>query len=140
MTRSDWTKREEDNVFTQIILNPESIEHYQRIFSDIQHELNKIVLEQAQRAINTIESDFSPALLGTETVASILLDAKRVVSEIEIDGVNVVTIDTPSVSIISSKTPLILSISALLGGMAAIFYIVIRSVISKRKEPFPNET
>jgi len=140
LTRSDWTKREEDNVFTQIILNPESIEHYQRIFSDIQHELNKIVLEQAQRAINTIESDFSPALLGTETVASILLDAKRVVSEIEIDGVNVVTIDTPSVSIISSKTPLILSISALLGGMAAIFYIVIRSVISKRKEPFPNET
>jgi hypothetical protein len=134
---SDWTK--EKNIFTQTVFNPESIEHYQHIFSVIQNDLNKTVLEQAKGNIDIIESDFLPALLGTESIATSLLDAKRVVTEVGKNGINVMSIDTPSVSIMSRKTPLILSVSALLGGMAAILYIIIRSAIRKRKEPLHNE-
>jgi len=137
---SDWTKEKKKNIFIQTVFNPESIEHYQHIFSVIQNDLNNIVLEQAKRNISIIKSNLLHALIGTESVAASLLDASRVVAEIEKNGINVVSIDTPSVSIMPRKTPLILCISALLGGGAAIFYLIIRSAIRKRKEPLPNDS
>ncbi len=130
---SEWSREKKRDVLTLSTLSPMSLEEYQQGLEDVENEISERVLNEAKAELAIIQDELDDALLGTERVATNLLNAKRVVTAIE-NGVSVVSFGSPHVAKSSPKTALILIFSVIIGGVFAIFYILIGNAIRQRKE------
>ena len=93
---------------------------------------NEVYLE-ATTELALIQTELTDALLGTERVATNMLNAKRIIQSID-SGQSVISFGSVSVVKSSPKVPLILALSVVLGGMVGVFFILVRNAITKRKE------
>lgn len=93
---------------------------------------NEVYIE-ATTELALIQTELTDALLGTERVATNMLNAKRIIQTID-SGQSVISFGSVSVVKSSPKVPLILALSVVLGGMVGVFFILVRNAITKRKE------
>ena len=93
---------------------------------------NEVYLE-AKTELAFIQTELTDALLGTERVATNMLNAKRIIQSID-SGQSVISFGSVSVVKSSPKVPLILALSVVLGGMVGVIYVLISNAVRKRKE------
>lgn len=98
---------------------------------------NEVYLE-ATTELALIQTELTDALLGTERVATNMLNAKRIIQSID-SGQSVISFGSVSVVKSSPKVSVILVLSVVLGGLVGVFFILGRNAITKRKEQLVKE-
>ena len=109
------------------------LSEYQTQIEQANIKLTNEVYVDATKELALIQTELTDALLGTERVATNMLNAKRVIQSID-DGQSAITFGSVSVVKSSPKVSLILALSVVLGGMVGVFFIFVRNAIAKRKE------
>ena len=93
---------------------------------------NEVYLEAINDLI-MIQTELTDALLNTERVATNMLNAKRIIQSID-DGQSAISFGPVSVIKTSPKVPLILALSAVLGGGLLVCSLPSRNAIKKHKK------
>lgn len=112
---------------------PAAPEHYLAELEQHNQDLTKSILAEAKAELELIQTELSDALLGTERVATNMLNAKRVVQAVE-SGEVAVSFGNPSIVKSSPRVKLIVVLSVVLGGMIGMMFVLLRSALQKRKE------
>lgn len=95
--------------------------------------LAKEIQEDAANKLALIKNEFSDTLLGTETVASNMLDAMYVINSIGTRK-GVVRFGTVSIKNTAVKTHIIMIVSTVLGVMVGVVFVLVSKVTRNRKE------
>lgn len=127
-----WNVSNKNLTISKITSTPLPLNQYESLFSDALTRANDSIRGEAISELTLIDSLSNNSILGTEHVSTNLLNAKRVIQSID-NGQNVVALGSVSVVKISPKVSLILALSAVLGGMIGVLFVVIRSALRKRK-------
>ena len=112
---------------------PSDLSEYQTQIEQANIKLTNEVYADATSELALIQTELTDALLGTERVATNMLNAKRLIQSID-NGQSAITFGSVSVVKSSPKVSLILALSVVLGGMVGVFFILVRNAIAKRKE------
>ena len=89
---------------------------------------------RAKNELKIIESNFKNLALKNSNIVNTLLSIDRYIVSAE-KGASVLAIKNPTMpKKISPNSPLILTMSLVLGGMVGVFFILVRNAITKRKE------
>jgi capsular polysaccharide biosynthesis protein len=112
---------------------PLDLNEYQSQIEEANIALTNEVYLEATNELALIQNELTDALLGTERVATNMLNAKRIIQFID-NGQSAITFGSVSVVKSSPKVSLILPFSVVLGGMVGVFFILVRNAIAKRKE------
>ncbi|MBM6552354.1 Wzz/FepE/Etk N-terminal domain-containing protein [Marinomonas ostreistagni] len=112
---------------------PAAASVYAQELSEYQKVITSEVYREATVELNLIQNDLNEALLNTERVATNMLNAKRTLQMID-NGQQVVSFGSVNIAKTAPKVPLILALSIVLGGMVGVFYVLVRSMIRKRKD------
>ena len=130
---SGWGLSAKNDAITYATSTPSSVNAYEDALSNALISTNEALKDEAVSELASIESISNDNVLATERVATNMLNAKRVVLSLE-GGQNAISFGSVSVVKSSPKVPLILALSVVLGGMVGVFFILVRNVITKRKE------
>ena len=128
-----WSLNSKGNAITFSTPTPSAVNAYEDILSNALTSTNEALRSEAISELASIESVSNENVLATERVATNMLNAKRVVQSID-NGQSAITFGSVSVVKSSPKVPPILALSVVLGGMIGAFFILVRNVITKRKE------
>ena len=109
------------------------LNEYQSQIEEANIALTNEVYLEATNELALIQNELTDALLGTERVATNMLNAKRIIQFID-NGQSAITFGSVSVVKSSPKVSLILPFLVVLGGMVGVFFILVRNAIAKRKE------
>ena len=134
---SEWVK--ESNVelgeyatFKTASRNPLDIEVYEQIFDTIRKSVNEIILAQYKLNFDIIQ-EFDESLLNTNSSAEKLLEARRIIFQIENAGTLAVSFKNPNLYLVRPKTKLILALSIVLGGFLGAATVLARNAVKSRK-------
>ena len=112
---------------------PLSSSEYIEAFQIANDKITENILTEAKAELHLIETELNDALLGTERVATNILNAKRVITAIG-RGESAVDFGEPSINRIAPKSNLIIVLSALLGGITGLVFVISRKAIHYRRE------
>ena len=134
---SDWVK--DSNVelgeyvtFKTASRNPLDIEVYEQIFDTIGKSLNEVILAQHKLDFEIIQ-EFDEPLLNTNSSAEKLLEARRIIFQIENAGTLAVSFKNSNLYLVRPKTKLILALSIILGGFLGAATVLARNAVKSRK-------
>jgi len=100
--------------------------------------LTNKIYQEATNEISLIKNELTGPLLGTERVATNMLNASRIIQSID-DGQRAITFGSIVVARSTPRLPQILILSAALGGMIGVFYILLRNALKIRKSNLAEE-
>ena len=134
---SEWVKESNADLggyitFKTATKNPLDIEVYQQIFDTIGTSVNEIILAQYKLNFDIIQ-EFDEPLLNTDSSAEKLLEARRIIFQIENAGTLAVSFKNPNLYLVQPKTKLILALSIVLGGFLGAATVLARNAIKSRK-------
>lgn len=131
---AQWKSDSKNNfVFTETD-SPENTADYERMFGEVQVEINRKLVEQAKEELLFITGKDFGELRNTERAATNAIYAKRIINALEKNSINAVLFKKPLITKSSPKTALTLSMSVVLGGMLGVFFVLLRNAIHKRKK------
>jgi capsular polysaccharide biosynthesis protein len=133
LLESAWTKDKRSSVISLETTRPQQLDDYKNYFEKINRTVTSEISTQASTEISIIEADFNSSLSGTETVASNMLNAKRILRSID-DGKTAISFGSISVTKTSPKTALVLVLSVFLGGLIGVFFVLIRNAYRSHKK------
>ena len=130
---NSWSKEKKSSTLSFSTSAPLEQNQYDVQIQQANTALTNEVYLEAKTELAFIQTELTDALLGTERVATNMLNAKRIIQSID-SGQSVISFGSVSVVKSSPKVPLILALSVVLGGMVGVFFILVRNAITKRKE------
>lgn len=130
---NSWSKEKKSSTLSFSTSAPLEQNQYDVQIQQANTALTNEVYLEATTELALIQTELTDALLGTERVATNMLNAKRIIQSID-SGQSVISFGSVSVVKSSPKVPLILALSIVLGGMVGVFFILVRNAITKRKE------
>jgi LPS O-antigen subunit length determinant protein (WzzB/FepE family) len=130
---NSWSKRKKSSTLSFSTSAPLEQNQYDVQIQQANKALTNEVYLEAKTELSLIQTELTGALLGTEIVATNMLNAKRIIQSID-SGQSVISFGSASVVKSSPKVPLILALSVVLGGIVGVFFILVRNAITKRKE------
>ena len=130
---NSWSKEKKSSTLSFSTYAPLEQNQYDVQIQQANTALTNEVYLEATTEFALIQNELTDALLGTERVATNMLNAKRIIQTID-SGQSVISFGSVSVVKSSPKVPLILALSVVLGGMVGVFFILVRNAITKRKE------
>tara|TARA_B110000008_G_scaffold230275_1_gene233033 strand:- start:191 stop:877 length:687 start_codon:yes stop_codon:yes gene_type:complete len=133
LSNNSWSKEKNTSTLSFSTSAPLEQNQYDVQIQQANTALTNEVYLEATTELALIQTKLTDALLGTERVATNMLNAKRIIQSID-SGQSVISFGSVSVVKSSPKVPLILALSVVLGGMVGVFFILVRNAITKRKE------
>ena len=130
---NSWSKEKNSSTLSFSTSAPLEQNQYDVQIQQANTALTNEVYLEATTELALIQTELTDALLGTERVATNMLNANRIIQSID-SGQSVISFGSVSVVKSSPKVPLILALSVVLGGMFGVFFILVRNAITKRKE------
>ena len=130
---NSWSKGKKSSTLSFSTSAPLEQNQYDVQIQQANTALTNEVYLKATTELALIQTELTDALLGTERVATNMLNAKRIIQSID-SGQSVISFGSVSIVKSSPKVPLILALSVVLGGMVGVFFILVRNAITKRKE------
>jgi len=116
--------------------NPLDIEVYEQLFDTIGKSVNEKILAQHKLDLNIVQ-EFDKSLLNTNSAAENLLEARRVIFQIESAGTSAVSFKTPKLHLVRPKAKLILTLSIVLGRFLGVAFVLTLNAIKSRKPSEP---
>ena len=134
---SEWVKENNQEIGEYITFktankNPLDIEVYEQLFDTIGKSVNEKILAQHKLDLNIIQ-EFDKSLLNTNSAAANLLEARRVIFQIENAGTSAVSFKTPKLHLVRPKATLNLTLSIVLGGFLGVATVLTLNAIKSRK-------
>lgn len=126
-----WIKEKKISSLILTTMEPAEISEYEEQMERAGELLTNEYYTEATRMVTFVETDLSPHLLRTEVVASSYLTAKTIIQKIESDQ-SVVTFGSVSVAKTSPRLLHLIMLSAILGGMAGILFVLVRDMVKTR--------
>ena len=130
---SGWNLSTKSDAITHTTPTPSSVNAYENALSNALMSTNETLKGEAISELELIESLSNDNVLATERVATNMLNAKRVVLSLD-SGQNAISFGTISIVKSSPKSPLILALSVLLGGLVGVSSVLVRNALTKLKE------
>lgn len=130
---SDWRKESNQEIGDYLTLEtatetPLNAEEYWQIFLLAEKEVVDILLTQIKIDLSIIQN-FEEPLLNTNSAAEQTLAAIRNIQQIEQVGAKPVSFEPPLVYLAQPKTPLIISLSLVLGCFLGMTFVLVRKAI-----------
>ena len=138
LLENSWAKKRKSSTLSFLTSFPLEENQYDALIQQANTALTNEVYIEASTELALIQTELTDALLGTERVATNMLNAKRIIQSID-GGQSVISFGSISVVKSSPKVPLILALSFVLGGTVGVFFILVRNAIAKRKEQLAKE-
>lgn len=128
-----WIKKKKNSPLSFSTSSPLKQSDYQAQIEQASTALTNEVFVDATATVAIIQTEMNDTLLSTEVVATNMLNAKRVIQQID-NGQSVVTFGPVLISKSSPHVALILVSSLVLGGIAGMFFTLGRNTLAKRKK------
>ena len=127
----DWSINAKTKTLVLETRKPEDPSVYSK---DLENALSIVKSQIIKSKKNELEqiSKLSPALLGTEAVATTVLANKRFIYSFETMELEPIEFSGPKTKIKSPKTPLVVALAFVLGGMIGVLGVLIRSAYRNR--------
>ena len=127
----DWSVKRKTQTLALETRKPEDLSVYSK---DLENALSATTSQIIKSKKNELEqiSKLSPAFLGTETVASAVLENQRFIYFFETIGLEQIEFSGPKTKIKSPKTHLVVVLAFVLGGMIGVLGVLIRSAYRNR--------
>ena len=134
---SEWVKENNQEIgeyisFKTANKNPFDIEVYEQLFDKIGKSVNEKILAQHKLDLNIIQ-EFDKSFLNTNSAAENLLEARRVIFQIENAGTSAVSFKNPKLHLVPPKAILILALSIVLAGFLGVVTVLTLNAIKSRK-------
>lgn len=128
----DWSKAKESTKLSLTTHTPSDVDYYADLLQRYNQTITSEMLNEANDELTVIQTELNDALLGTERVATNMLNAKRLIQSID-SGQTAIAFGSPSITKSFPRVALIVAMSVVLGGMIGVFFIFVRNVIRNRK-------
>ena len=133
LLETGWTKKKKSSIISFSTSAPLEQSEYEAQIQQSNIALTGEIYLEATSELALIQTELTDAFLGTERVATNMLNANRIIQSID-SGQSVLSFGTISVVKSSPKVPLILALSFLFGGVVGVFFILVRNAIANRKK------
>lgn len=127
----DWSINAKTKTLVLETRKPEAPSVYSKDLTSALSIMNSQIIKSKKNELEQI-SKLSPALLGTEAVATTVLANKRFIYSFETMGLEPIEFSGPKIKIKSPKTPLVVALAFVLGGMIGVLGVLIRSAYRNR--------
>ncbi|AXO14269.1 Wzz/FepE/Etk N-terminal domain-containing protein [Thalassospira indica] len=112
--------------------NPLDVNKYEEKLVHLNDLLTAGAYDEAQNELALIQTELDDAFLSTEVVATNMLNAKRIIRLVD-GGQKIISFGSISIEP-SPKFSLIITLSALFGGMFGVTFVLVRNAVRKRKQ------
>ena len=128
---SGW-KSNNGNI-SSTIRKPSQLSKYKSDFERASDELTNNTYADAVNKIAIIKNELHESGLGTEMIASVMLNSLEAIKHIDA-GQSVVKFGSVSIKLISPRMPLILAFSIALGGILGVLYVLIANAMRNQRK------
>lgn len=113
--------------------SPESHKNYESQLARTEKALTEATLKSAKAEQMIIEEQLDKALLGTERAATNMLNAKRIILDIEQNNIPAIQFSVVSIDKIKPRTLFILAGAIVLGFFIGAAYVFLRAAVARRQ-------
>ena len=128
---SDWSLNTKSNRFEMSTTAPQSIAEYMETARAASEAVTLQTKIDTENELNAISSIDTPDMLGTERIATNILNAKRIITALE-NGAHAITFTNVSITQVQ-KTNLVLALSIVLGAFLGASAVLLRAAIANRR-------
>ncbi|MBX9468083.1 MAG: hypothetical protein KL839_09605 [Rhizobium sp.] len=131
--RSEWDLNRRVSTISKLTGNTLTIREYDEVKHKFSKAFTSAVYQEAQSELELIAEEFGGNIQGDDVIAANMLNAKRVMREID-RGRSAVDFGAVSILKSSPRLELILPLSMSLGGLSGVLIVVMKNTIRQRRE------
>ena len=128
---SEWSLNTKSKRFEMSTTAPQSIAEYMETARAASEAVTLQTKIDTENELNAISSIGTPDMLGTERIATNILNAKRIITALE-NGAHAITFANVSITQ-AQKTNLVLALSIVLGTFLGASAVLLRAAIANRR-------